>query len=199
MIATQGISRSDNFILSYKKNTRLKHLITHSRHRVCFLNRLETEGKGALTRLVSVRSREADRDGRYYLLVDAAGRKLAGNLFAWPPDSPIPYDGSVHTVWVEDNIIPGQKYNDDAFWPVVAMRFGDGSCLLVARSVQQAEALLVRLDSARSTAGNGLGLSLVSAIARLHHAELQLSDNQPGLRVELRLERSRGHLDTLSE
>ena len=42
-----------------------------------------------------------------------------------------------------------------------------------------------RLDSARSSEGNGLGLSLVKAIAELHHAHLKLNDNQPGLRVEL--------------
>lgn len=43
----------------------------------------------------------------------------------------------------------------------------------------------VRLDSARSTPGNGLGLSLVRAVARLHNAELRLEDNHPGLRVVL--------------
>jgi signal transduction histidine kinase len=44
----------------------------------------------------------------------------------------------------------------------------------------------VRLDSSRSTPGNGLGLSLVAAIARLHDAVLDLDDNRPGLRVTLR-------------
>ena len=41
----------------------------------------------------------------------------------------------------------------------------------------------VRLDSARSTEGNGLGLSLVAAVAKLHEANLRLEDNRPGLRV----------------
>ena len=44
----------------------------------------------------------------------------------------------------------------------------------------------VRLDSSRSTPGNGLGLSLVAAIARLHNAVLNLDDNGPGLKVTLR-------------
>jgi len=43
----------------------------------------------------------------------------------------------------------------------------------------------VRLDSARSTRGTGLGLSLVAAVAKLHDATLELGDNQPGPTVTL--------------
>jgi len=43
----------------------------------------------------------------------------------------------------------------------------------------------VRLPGAAAVAGTGLGLSLVAAIARLHHAELKLADNAPGLKVML--------------
>jgi signal transduction histidine kinase len=43
----------------------------------------------------------------------------------------------------------------------------------------------VRLDNARSTAGNGLGLSLVNAITKLHGGSLNLLDNGPGLQVIL--------------
>lgn len=42
-----------------------------------------------------------------------------------------------------------------------------------------------RLDSARTKPGNGLGLSLVNAVVKLHHAELVLADNHPGLKVEI--------------
>ena len=42
-----------------------------------------------------------------------------------------------------------------------------------------------RLDSSRATSGNGLGLSLVSAIANLHGIGISLHDNKPGLRVVL--------------
>ena len=43
----------------------------------------------------------------------------------------------------------------------------------------------VRLDSARSTFGNGLGLSLVAAVAVLHRAQFELADNRPGLRATM--------------
>ncbi len=43
-----------------------------------------------------------------------------------------------------------------------------------------------RLDSARNSPGNGLGLSLVSAVASLHNASLILSDNNPGLCAQIR-------------
>ena len=42
-----------------------------------------------------------------------------------------------------------------------------------------------RLDDSRSSPGSGLGLSLAAAVARLHNAEVQLEDNDPGLRVRL--------------
>jgi signal transduction histidine kinase len=43
-----------------------------------------------------------------------------------------------------------------------------------------------RLEASRTTPGNGLGLSLVNAVAVLHGASLGLSDNEPGLRCVLR-------------
>jgi len=44
---------------------------------------------------------------------------------------------------------------------------------------------LYRLEQSRTTEGNGLGLSLVSAISHLHGALLTLEDNAPGLRVRI--------------
>jgi signal transduction histidine kinase len=42
-----------------------------------------------------------------------------------------------------------------------------------------------RLDSSRSSAGSGLGLSLVEAVAKLHQLKVRLEDNRPGLRTVL--------------
>jgi signal transduction histidine kinase len=43
----------------------------------------------------------------------------------------------------------------------------------------------VRLESSRSTPGNGLGLSLVRAVAKRHGGSLELADNAPGLLARL--------------
>jgi signal transduction histidine kinase len=42
-----------------------------------------------------------------------------------------------------------------------------------------------RLERSRSTAGSGLGLSLVAAVADLHGIAITLADNEPGLKVLL--------------
>jgi len=54
-----------------------------------------------------------------------------------------------------------------------------------ARVVQR----FVRLEQSRSKPGSGLGLSLASAVARLHGGELTLADNQPGLKSVIALPR----------
>ena len=42
-----------------------------------------------------------------------------------------------------------------------------------------------RLERSRNRPGNGLGLSLVAAVAHLHNAHITMADNSPGLRIEL--------------
>ena len=78
-----------------------------------------------------------------------------------------------------------------------AQRVGDNIEVCVADNgpgipADQHDAVLqrfTRLDNARSTPGNGLGLSLVKAVADLHGAQMHLADNHPGLRAGLRFKR----------
>ncbi|WP_139683618.1 sensor histidine kinase [Vibrio tasmaniensis] len=48
---------------------------------------------------------------------------------------------------------------------------------------------MFRADKSRTEFGNGLGLSLVDAVVKRHHAHLILRDNNPGLRARLYFER----------
>jgi signal transduction histidine kinase len=49
-----------------------------------------------------------------------------------------------------------------------------------------------RLERSRRTPGNGLGLSLVAAVAHLHGADIEMADNAPGLTFRLRFPRPTG-------
>jgi signal transduction histidine kinase len=51
---------------------------------------------------------------------------------------------------------------------------------------QQVFKRFYRLERSRRTPGNGLGLSLVAAVARLHGARVDVEDNAPGLKLRLR-------------
>ncbi len=72
-------------------------------------------------------------------------------------------------------------------------REGDGAVVTVADDgpgVPESERSRIlrrfyRLDQSRSTAGAGLGLAMVAAIAGRHGAKLSIENNNPGLRVRL--------------
>jgi signal transduction histidine kinase len=49
-----------------------------------------------------------------------------------------------------------------------------------------------RIEHSRYTPGNGLGLSLVAAVARLHGARVEMLDNSPGLKLKLWFSASAG-------
>ena len=80
---------------------------------------------------------------------------------------------------------------------VKALREGERILLTVAdggRGIPEADRgraveRFVRLEQSRSLPGSGLGLSLASAVARLHGGELKLEDNHPGLRTVISLPR----------
>lgn len=48
-----------------------------------------------------------------------------------------------------------------------------------------------RREASRTTPGTGLGLSLVAAVAKLHGARIEVSDNRPGLRIVVTFRRQR--------
>jgi signal transduction histidine kinase len=86
----------------------------------------------------------------------------------------------------------------DAEIVVTAAGEGDRILLAVADSGRgipaadrrRAVERFVRLEQSRSQPGSGLGLSLASAVARLHGGELKLEDNHPGLKTVISLPRA---------
>lgn len=73
----------------------------------------------------------------------------------------------------------GLKQADDAYALIVT----DDGPGIPTNERQNVLRRFYRLERARSTPGNGLGLSLVAAISDLHNARLALEDNGPGLKV----------------
>jgi signal transduction histidine kinase len=69
----------------------------------------------------------------------------------------------------------------------VAVRVADDGPGVAAADRDRIVRRFVRLEGSRSTAGNGLGLNLVSAIAAAHRGTLKVDDNAPGLRVTIDL------------
>jgi signal transduction histidine kinase len=93
--------------------------------------------KQALTR----RANSTASEQPFSLLVGADGKKLAGNLLRWPRESKVALDGTVGSIWIEDNAIPIKIEDDEAYWPVIATRFANGERLMLARKVEQAGTL----------------------------------------------------------
>jgi signal transduction histidine kinase len=90
-----------------------------------------------------------------------------------------------------DNAI---KHGRDGGVVIVSVELKDGCAVLSIADdgpgippdeVEHVFKRFYRLERSRSTPGNGLGLSLVAAVVRLHGAHVALSDNRPGLKVEL--------------
>jgi len=66
----------------------------------------------------------------------------------------------------------------------VILSFADSGAGIPSEARKKVFQRFFRLEESRNTAGNGLGLSLVFAVAKLHRFDIQLLDNDPGLRVE---------------
>ena len=72
----------------------------------------------------------------------------------------------------------------------ILLTVADGGRGIPAADRGRAVERFVRLEQSRSHPGSRLGLSLASAIARLHGGELKLEDNRPGLRTVISLPRA---------
>ncbi|WP_193557280.1 HAMP domain-containing sensor histidine kinase [Microvirga pakistanensis] len=106
-------------------------------------------------------------------------RELLGQAMANLLDNALKYgaapDGSTQTITVS-----AQRVGQEA--RIVVADRGPG---IPEEERSHVLERFVRLETARSRPGFGLGLSLAAAVARLHEGRLVLEDNAPGLRVVL--------------
>jgi signal transduction histidine kinase len=97
---------------------------------------------------------------------------------------------------VDNAIKHGGKGDEEV--TVAVFSHADGPVLSVADRgpgipIEEREHVLrrfYRLERSRKSPGNGLGLSLVAAVANLHGARIEMADNSPGLRSELHFQRA---------
>lgn len=100
----------------------------------------EVKGQAALIETLKSREIASESENyRFILYVDSRGNLINGDLKAWP--RAVKTDGQVRNIWIEDEIIPHATEDHDGYWPSIATTFSDGSRLLIAQSVRQAEDL----------------------------------------------------------
>jgi signal transduction histidine kinase len=70
----------------------------------------------------------------------------------------------------------------------ILLTVADSGIGIPAELLEKVKERFFRMDTSRHTAGHGLGLSIVNAVAVLHQGALALEDNFPGLKATLTLQ-----------
>ena len=122
-------------------------------------------------------------------------RQLIAQAVANLVDNAIKYGGQPHgdETSAKGDISVSVAMNGETAQIIVADH-GPG---IPANDRERAFKRFVRLEASRSRPGSGLGLSLAAAVARLHGGQINLLDNDPGVKAVLILRRDGGnHLIT---
>jgi signal transduction histidine kinase len=106
-----------------------------------------------------------------------AHRELLGRALSNLIDNALRYAASGGSIEISAAPTPGG----------VQLTVSDRGPGITAESREEALRRFGRLDTARSSSGAGLGLSLAASIAHLHGGTLSLEANHPGLRVVINL------------
>ena len=102
-------------------------------------------------------------------------RSLITQALANLVDNAIKYNGKDGRVWISVHATPRG----------VALSVADNGIGIAPEDRARVLDRFVRLEASRHSPGTGLGLSLVVAVARLHDAQFDLSDNHPGLKATM--------------
>jgi signal transduction histidine kinase len=116
--------------------------------------------QAAVTRLLEAEGGE----DRFALLLDAAGKIVAGNLLGWPGESGVALNGMLESVWIEADLLPVPVDDDEVYWPVIATGFADGSRLLLSHSVEQVETLNELVELLVEVLGAAVLLSVIMGV-----------------------------------
>ena len=127
--------------------------------------------------------------------VEDGGRSLQTDI---PASVPIPGDRELLTQLFANLLENALRHTPRGTH--IAMRLRDNHAMAIAEVCDDGPGIpphehahvfrrFYRLERSRTTPGNGLGLSLVGAVAALHHASIELLDNKPGLTVQIRFPR----------
>jgi signal transduction histidine kinase len=88
------------------------------------------------------------------------------------------------------------RLTGSAVGPLVSMQVIDNGPGVPKADLGRITKRFARLETSRKTAGHGLGLSLVSAVAKLHRGQLILKCTEPGLSAVIEIPRIRPSAET---
>jgi signal transduction histidine kinase len=121
-------------------------------------------GEASLIAALAQREQAAPGEQGLVLLVAPDGLKRAGNLLGWPSHAGVRYDGRAYHSWIDEEFLPKEFYDDDAYVAAVSWRFTDGSRLLLARRDREAESLLNITEYLLEVLSVAVVLALVMAL-----------------------------------
>jgi signal transduction histidine kinase len=113
----------------------------------------------------------------------AVNRQLIGQAVANLIDNAIKYSAGTPSAAHGPILVDVASLSDGS----VTISVGDRGPGVPAEDRERALKRFVRLEQSRSRPGTGLGLSLVTAVARLHGGTVRLDDHAPGLLVRMTL------------
>ena len=120
-------------------------------------------GHAAVSARLARHEKAEAEEGQYFALVDAEAEWIAGSFVRWPGEADIEPDSRVHQVWIDEEDLPG-VIEDQAYWPAISGAFADGSRVLVAQPVEQAEGLREAADVLIEGMDMGIPLMLLMGI-----------------------------------
>lgn len=120
-------------------------------------------GLANLAQTINNRQAEAQKNGRFYLLLKDRKTRLAGALQRWPRETEVETNGKVTGGWMDEDNVPPGLFDDDIFCAFIATRFADGSRLLIAQNISEAEGMEETAETLTIVAGL-FGIAILMAL-----------------------------------